>query len=167
MSEQISTAGKEASGTGNMKFMMNGAVTIGTYDGANIEILDAVGEEHFYLFGLKVEEIAAYRMAHKPSDIIARDEDLERVITLLECGHFSMFEKGIFAPLINSILNPFDPWMVAADFRAFIDSQNQATLHYSDRNKWTKSSIMNSAMSGKFSSDRTISEYARDIWGVE
>ncbi len=167
LSEQISTAGKEASGTGNMKFMMNGAVTIGTYDGANIEILDAVGEENFFLFGLKVEEIGAYRLAHQPNQIIAADEDLERVMTLLECGHFSMFEKGIFEPLIQSILNPHDPWMVAADFRAYINAQKDAATMYADRSAWAKASILNTAKSGKFSSDRTIAEYAREIWATE
>ncbi len=167
LSEQISTAGKEASGTGNMKFMMNGAVTIGTYDGANIEIMDAVGEEHFYLFGLKVNEIGAHRLTHSPADIIARDQDLERVITLLECGHFSMFEKGIFDPIISTILNPQDPWMVAADFRSYVDAQNLAAQAYYDKDVWAKSSIMNTAMSGKFSSDRTISEYAREIWNLK
>ncbi len=167
LSEQISTAGKEASGTGNMKFMMNGAATIGTYDGANIEILEAVGEEHFYLFGLRVEEISAHRLAHKPSDIIAKDQDLERVLTLIECGHFNMFEKNIFEPLIQSILNPHDPWMVAADFRSYVEAQKLAVADYYQSDVWAKTSIMNTAMSGKFSSDRTISDYARDIWKLK
>lgn len=166
LSEQISTAGKEASGTGNMKFMMNGAVTIGTYDGANIEIMDAVGKEHFYLFGLKVDEIPTYRMSRSPDEIIAADQDLARVMTLLECGHFSMFEKGIFQPIVNSILNPDDPWMTAADFRSFVDMQHKAALDYKDKAAWAKSSILNSANSGKFSSDRTIAEYASDIWRI-
>ncbi len=164
LSEQISTAGKEASGTGNMKFMMNGAITIGTYDGANIEILDAVGEEHFFLFGLKVEDIPHHRAYHNPSDIILQDEDLSRVINLIECGHFSMFEPGIFEPLLRSIRNPNDPWMVAADFRAYVDCQEQAAQAYQNRSEWVRSSIMNSASSGQFSSDRTIREYAEDIW---
>ena len=166
LSEQVSTAGKEASGTGNMKFMMNGALTIGTYDGANIEILDAVGPEHFFLFGLKVEEIASFRMQNDPNYIIEQDEDLRRVVNLLECGHFSMFEPGIFDPIIWSIRNPSDPWMTAADFRSYVDSQQLATAAFEDRNGWCKSSIINTASSGKFSSDRTISEYARDIWKI-
>lgn len=167
LSEQISTAGKEASGTGNMKFMMNGALTIGTYDGANIEILDAVGEENFFLFGLRVEDIPLYRAQNNPNDIIENDEDLKRVINLIECGHFSLFEPNIFEPIIRSIRNHNDPWMVAADFRAYVDAQQQAATAYTDKRKWIKSSILNSASSGKFSSDRTIAEYATDIWNVE
>lgn len=164
LSEQISTAGKEASGTGNMKFMMNGAVTIGTYDGANIEILDAVGEENFFLFGLKVEDISKYRLQTTPDRIIEADPDLHRVMALLECGHFSMFEQGIFNPLIESIRNPMDPWMVAADFRAFISAQYQAEQAYAKRDDWVQSSIINTARSGIFSSDRTIRQYAEEIW---
>lgn len=166
LSEQISTAGKEASGTGNMKFMMNGAITIGTYDGANIEILDAVGSDHFHLFGLKVEEIPHYRMYNDPNALIAADEDLRRVVNLIECGHFSMFEPGIFAPVIHSIRNPHDPWMVAADFRSYVDAQEVAARTYVDRRAWVHSSILNTAASGKFSSDRTITEYANNIWGL-
>ncbi len=166
LSEQISTAGKEASGTGNMKFMMNGAVTIGTYDGANIEILDAVGEENFFLFGLKVEELADYRARNDPNQIIAEDEDLNRVMKLLECGHFSLFEPGLFDPIIQSIRNPNDPWMTAADFRSYLEAQKRAALCYKDQSAWTKMSILNTAASGSFSSDRTISEYASEIWKI-
>ncbi|WP_096087466.1 glycogen/starch/alpha-glucan phosphorylase [Agaribacterium haliotis] len=166
LSEQISTAGKEASGTGNMKFMMNGALTIGTYDGANIEILDAVGEEHFFLFGLKEDQIVKHRMQHSPSSIVENDLDLARVIGLLQCGHFSMFEEGIFQPLIDSVLNPHDPWMTAADFRSYVDAQQRAADAYENKKLWTRSSILNTAMSGKFSSDRTIREYAQDIWKI-
>lgn len=167
LSEQISTAGKEASGTGNMKFMMNGALTIGTYDGANIEILDAVGEEHFFLFGLKVEDIPTYRMHNNPNDLIAVDDDLRRVIHLLECGHFSMFEPGIFDPIVQAIRNPRDPWMVAADFRSYIESQANAAKAYQQRDSWVRSSIVNTASSGHFSSDRTIAQYAKEIWGLK
>lgn len=166
LSEQISTAGKEASGTGNMKFMMNGAVTIGTYDGANIEILDAAGHDNFFLFGLRVEEIADFRIRNSPNDIIDRDPDLKRVMRLLECGHFSMFEPGIFDPIIQAVRNPNDPWMVAADFRSYIDAQDVAAKTYQNREEWIKMSIRNTAASGYFSSDRTIQEYARDIWKI-
>lgn len=166
LSEQISTAGKEASGTGNMKFMMNGAVTIGTYDGANIEILDAVGHDNFFLFGLRVEDIPDFRVRNSPNDIIDRDNDLKRVMRLLECGHFSMFEPGIFDPIIQAIRNPNDPWMVAADFRAYIEAQEAAAKTYQNREEWIKMSIRNTATSGYFSSDRTIQEYARDIWKI-
>ncbi len=164
LSEQISTAGKEASGTGNMKFMMNGALTIGTYDGANIEIMDAVGEENFFLFGLRVEEIAEYRMHNEPNAIIEHDEDLKRVMRLIECGHFSMFEPGIFDPIIHSIRNPMDPWMVAADFRSYVNAQRIAAEAFTDKDRWARSSIINTAASGFFSSDRTIMDYANDIW---
>ncbi|PCK08578.1 MAG: glycogen phosphorylase [Alteromonadaceae bacterium] len=167
LSEQISTAGKEASGTGNMKFMMNGAVTIGTYDGANIEILDAVGEENFFLFGLKVEDIPQFRAYNDPNSIIAADEDLNRVMNLIECGHFSMFEPGIFEPIIRTIRNRNDPWMVAADFRSYVDAQEKAINLYQDKDKWLRSSILNTACSGHFSSDRTIREYAKDIWRLK
>lgn len=166
LSEQISTAGKEASGTGNMKFMMNGAVTIGTYDGANIEILDAVGHENFFLFGLRVEDIPDFRIRNSPNDIIDRDNDLKRVMRLLECGHFSMFEPGIFDPIIQAVRNPNDPWMVAADFRGYIEAQEVAAKTYQNREEWIKMSIRNTATSGYFSSDRTIQEYARDIWKI-
>lgn len=163
LSEQISTAGKEASGTGNMKFMMNGAVTIGTYDGANIEILDAAGGENFFLFGLRVEDINANRTP-RPNHFIEHDEDLKRVMQLLECGHFSMFEPGIFDPIAATIRNDNDPWMVAADFRAYVEAQKKAAETYQDRSEWVRMSILNAASSGRFSSDRTINEYAKDIW---
>ena len=166
LSEQISTAGKEASGTGNMKFMMNGALTIGTYDGANIEILDAVGKDHFFLFGLKVEELSEHRAMYLPDDIIAQDNDLARVIQLIECGHFNMFEPHIFDPIIHSIRNQHDQWMVAADFRSYINAQQDAAHAYQDRERWVRSSIHNTASSGFFSSDRTIADYAKNIWGV-
>lgn len=164
LSEQISTAGKEASGTGNMKFMMNGAVTIGTYDGANIEIMEACGEENFFLFGLKVEDIAQHRLAYTPNSIIENDTDLKRVMNLLESGHFSLFEPGIFQPIIDTIRNPNDPWMVAADFRAYIDAQEKASIAYKDQDNWSRKSILNVASSGRFSSDRTITQYADEIW---
>jgi starch phosphorylase len=164
LSEQISTAGKEASGTGNMKFMMNGAMTIGTLDGANIEIMEEVGSENFFLFGLNAEEVEATRGHYNPDAIIAQDEDLARVMHLLECGHFNLFEPGIFDPIIHSIRNPHDPWLTAADFRSYIDAQHSAASAYLDQDHWARMSILNTAASGKFSSDRTISDYNRDIW---
>jgi len=164
LSEQISTAGKEASGTGNMKFMMNGALTIGTLDGANIEILEEAGEENFFLFGLTAEEADAIRGRYNPGAIIAADEDLRRVMHLLESGHFNMFEPGIFDSVIHSIYNSGDPWLTAADFRSYVDAQQQVAAAYRDTERWTRMSIMNTAASGKFSSDRTILDYNRDIW---
>jgi starch phosphorylase len=164
LSEQISTAGKEASGTGNMKLMMNGAITIGTLDGANIEIREEVGDENFFLFGLTEAQIEERRGHYNPVDIIAQDEDLQQVMHLLESGHFNQFEPGLFDDLINAIKSPFDPWMTLADFRSYIDAQQRVEDAYQDKDHWTKMSILNCANSGKFSTDRTISEYNREIW---
>ena len=164
LSEQISTAGKEASGTGNMKFMMNGALTIGTMDGANIEILEAVGESHFFLFGLDAAEVAQQFGKYDPDAIIAADEAFTRVMGLLEGGHFNDAEPGIFDGIAAAIRSPGDPWMVAADFRSYVDAQQRAAAHYQDRDLWLASSIRNTALSGRFSSDRTIRDYDRDIW---
>ncbi|MDD2801155.1 MAG: glycogen/starch/alpha-glucan phosphorylase [Methylococcales bacterium] len=164
LSEQISTAGKEASGTGNMKLMMNGAITIGTLDGANIEIREEVGDENFFLFGLTEAEIEARRDHYDPLAIIDHDEDLQQVLHLLESGYFNQFEPGIFDDLIHSIKSPNDPWMTIADFRSYIDTQQRVEDAYRDKDHWTKMSILNCAHSGKFSTDRTINEYNRDIW---
>jgi starch phosphorylase len=164
LSEQISTAGKEASGTGNMKFMMNGALTIGTLDGANIEILEAVGEDNFFLFGLTAEEVAQRRQDYRPDEVIGDDEDLARVMHLLESGHFNLLEPGIFDGICAAIRSPSDPWMTAADFRSYIDAQARAGALWADQDQWWRRAILNVAGSGRFSSDRTIGEYARDIW---
>lgn len=164
LSEQISTAGKEASGTGNMKFMMNGALTIGTLDGANIEIREEAGDENFFLFGLTAEEVEATRGRYNPGAIVAADEDLKRVMRLLESGHFNLFEPGIFDPIIQSVYDPHDPWLTAADFRSYVDAQQKVAAAYRDTEQWTRMSIINTATSGKFSSDRTILDYNRDIW---
>jgi starch phosphorylase len=166
LSEQISTAGKEASGTGNMKFMMNGAVTIGTLDGANIEIREEVGDENFFLFGLTAEAVEAARRDYDPNAIIAADADLGRVMALLESGHFNHFEPGLFDPIIQAIRSPHDPWLVAADFRSFVDAQARAAAAYQDREGWTRMSVLNAAASGKFSTDRTMREYNAGIWGL-
>ncbi len=167
LSEQISTAGKEASGTGNMKFMMNGALTIGTLDGANIEIREEVGDENFFLFGLTEDEVVALRPDYNPMEMINQDDDLKRVLNLLECGHFNQFEPGIFDDVINSIKSSDDPWMTIADFRSFVDMQKQVEVAYNDQERWTRMSIMNTANSGKFSTDRTIQNYSDEIWGLE
>ncbi|CAH1386000.1 glycogen/starch/alpha-glucan phosphorylase [Candidatus Nitrotoga sp. M5] len=164
LSEQISTAGKEASGTGNMKFMMNGALTVGTLDGANIEIREEAGDENFFLFGLTAEEVEATRGHYDPSAIVASDDDLRRVMHLLESRHFNLFEPGIFDLIIQSITSPGDPWLTAADFRSYIDAQQKVATAYRDTERWTRMSIINTATSGKFSSDRTILDYNRDIW---
>jgi len=164
LSEQISTAGKEASGTGNMKFMMNGALTIGTLDGANIEIREEVGDDNFFLFGLTEEEVEEQRHHYNPAQYIETDEDLRRVINLLECGHFNQFEPGIFDCVLDSIKSPHDPWMTIADFRSFLDAQKRVEAAYKDKEHWTRMSILNCAHSGKFSTDRTITEYSKEIW---
>ena len=167
LSEQISTAGKEASGTGNMKFMMNGAVTIGTLDGANVEIREAVGEDNFFLFGLAVDEIAELRGRYDPQALIDADEDFSRVMRLLDSGHFNRFEPGVLDAVVQSIREPADPWMTAADFRSFVDAQNEADAAYRDRERWTRMSILNSAAAGRFSTDRTMRDYNEDIWHLE
>ncbi|MHB1301229.1 MAG: glycogen/starch/alpha-glucan phosphorylase [Burkholderiales bacterium] len=167
LSEQISTAGKEASGTGNMKFMMNGAVTIGTLDGANIEIQEEVGKENFFLFGLDAGEVEAARRNYNPRKIVAGDEDLQRVMQLLESGYFNKFEHRIFDCIIHSIYSSDDPWMVAADFRSYVDAQEKAARAYADRENWIRMSILNTASSGKFSTDRTMLDYNSEIWKLD
>jgi starch phosphorylase len=164
LSEQISTAGKEASGTGNMKFMMNGALTIGTYDGANIEILDAVGEDNFFLFGLRADEVDALRGNYQPESYVAQDHELRDVIELIASGHFNPCEPGIFDMILGAIMSPHDPWMTLADFRSYVDAQHLVSLAWQDKENWTRMSILNTAASGFFSTDRTMAEYNRDIW---
>lgn len=164
LSEQISTAGKEASGTGNMKFMMNGALTIGTLDGANVEIREAVGEENFFLFGLTAEEVQAKVGHYNPQDYIDRDPDLQAVMHLLEVGHFSQHEHGIFNDIVNSLKAHDDQWMVLADFRSYTDAQAMAAAAYQDKEHWTTLSLLNTARSGFFSTDRTIGQYNDEIW---
>jgi len=167
LSEQISTAGKEASGTGNMKFMMNGAITIGTLDGANVEIREAVGAENFFLFGLTVDEIQDLRNHYDPVSIVAADEEFQHVIDLLRSGHFNRFEPGALDAVIQAVLEPADPWMTAADFRSFVDAQRQADAAWRDTGAWTRMSILNSAASGRFSTDRTMRDYNDDIWRLD
>ena len=167
LSEQISTAGKEASGTGNMKFMMNGALTIGTLDGANIEIREKAGAENFFLFGLDAAEVQQIRKAYDPNAIINSDSDIHRVMELLERGHFNQNEPGIFGELTNGLRSPLDQWVTIADLRSFIDAQVRAAETYKDSEKWNRMSILNTANSGWFSSDRTIQQYADEIWNVK
>jgi starch phosphorylase len=164
VSEQISTAGKEASGTGNMKFSMNGALTIGTMDGANIEIRAEVGAENFFLFGLTAEEVTTQRATgYRPQSIVEHDAELKAVIDLIRNGFFSRGDSELFRPLIDGMLY-HDPYFVLADFRSYVDCQQRVAGAYGDTARWTRMSILNVARSGKFSSDRTIEEYRRDIW---
>ncbi len=167
LSEQISTAGKEASGTGNMKFMMNGAITIGTYDGANIEILEAVGAENFFLFGLHADEVETLRPNYQPMSYVEKDPELREVIDLLRSGHFNLCEAGIFDMILDTLLSPHDPWMVLADFRSYVDAQERVSQAWQDQANWTRMSILNTASSGFFSTDRTMAEYNRDIWKLK
>ncbi|QYK08064.1 glycogen/starch/alpha-glucan phosphorylase [Shewanella mangrovisoli] len=164
VSEQISTAGKEASGTGNMKFMMNGALTIGTLDGANIEMLEEVGEDNFFLFGLNAEQVTQMRCDYQPQRIIAESHALSEVMALLKSGHFNLLEPGIFDPIIASIESADDQWMTAADFDSYRLAQEAVAKAYKDPKKWTQMSIRNTAASGRFSSDVTIAGYRDDIW---
>jgi starch phosphorylase len=144
--------------------MMNGALTIGTLDGANIEIREEVGDENFFLFGLTEEQVEEMSHHYDPVAMISQDNDLQRVVNLLECGHFNQFEPGIFDDILASIKSPHDPWMTVADFRSFVDAQKRVEAAYQDQDHWTRMSILNCAGSGKFSTDRTIADYNNDIW---
>lgn len=166
LSEQISTAGKEASGTGNMKFMMNGSLTIGTLDGANIEIRENAGEENFFLFGLDAEEVSELKKDYRPNEIIAGDDDITRLMNLLESGTFNPTNPGLFDLLTGGLRSPQDPWVTIADLRSYIDAQATVAKTYLDKDRWNEMSILNTAGSGWFSSDRTIQQYAQDIWDV-
>ncbi len=167
LSEQISTAGKEASGTGNMKFSMNGALTIGTLDGANIEIREEVGAENFFLFGLSAEEVYALKAnGYRPMDYYTGNQGLRDVIDLIRSGFFSHGDTELFRPLIDGLLY-HDPYLLLADFQAYIECQDKVAAAYRDTELWTRMSILNTARSGKFSSDRTIREYCTDIWRVQ
>lgn len=167
LSEQISTAGKEASGTGNMKFAMNGALTIGTLDGANVELREEVGGENFFLFGAAAEELDALRRrGYRPRDHYERDAELKAVIDVLRSGFFSRGDSELFAPLVENLLE-HDPYFVLADFTAYAECQRRVARAFGDRAAWARMSVLNTARSGKFSSDRTIREYCRDIWHVE
>jgi len=164
LSEQISTAGKEASGTGNMKFSMNGALTIGTLDGANVEIREEVGAENFFLFGLDTEEVAATLAAgYRPRDLYEANDDIRAVIDMIDNGLFSRGDRDMFRPLVDHLLN-WDSYLLLADFPYYLHCQDLVSQTYRDQPRWTEMSILNVARMGKFSSDRTIGEYCRDIW---
>jgi starch phosphorylase len=166
LSEQISTAGKEASGTGNMKFALNGALTIGTLDGANVEIRKAVGEENFFLFGLTAAEVDdALRRGYRPRDLVEADRELADVLWLLESGHFAPGEPDLFRPLVRGLVEE-DPFLVLADFRAYVECQARVSTAWSDVVGWTTASILNVARMGRFSSDRAIGDYVREVWHV-
>jgi len=167
LSEQISTAGKEASGTGNMKFALNGAVTIGTLDGANVEIREEVGVENFFLFGLTADRVQETKArGYRPSDLHASNSCLREVIELIRSGHFSPGQPDLFRPLVDSLMDR-DDYMIFADFDSYLDCQDEVDSAYRHVDRWTRMSILNVARIGKFSSDRAIREYCRDIWKIE
>jgi starch phosphorylase len=164
LSEQISLAGKEASGTGNMKFAMNGALTIGTLDGANIEIREEVGAENFFVFGLAAEEVQAVKArGYRPAMFYETNAHLRSAIDLIASGHFSGGNRELFRPLVDTLLH-HDEYMVLADYQAYVDCQDEAARAYGDPERWARMSILNVARIGKFSSDRAIREYCEDIW---
>jgi starch phosphorylase len=166
LSEQISTAGMEASGTGNMKFALNGALTIGTLDGANIEIKDHVGDENIVIFGLTADEVAAKRAdGYRPRDVIEASAELKQAVNAISSGVFSPDDPGRYQGLMNGLYD-HDWFMVAADFDSYAAAQRSVDARWSDKDGWQAAAIRNVASVGWFSSDRTISEYAREIWGV-
>jgi starch phosphorylase len=167
LSEQISTAGKEASGTGNMKLMANGSLTIGTLDGANVEIREEVGDDNIFIFGLTVDEVEAlWAKGYKPWDYYHADEELRAVVDWLGSDYFTPGEQGAFSHVHGSLLHGGDPYLLLADFRSYSEAQARVDAAYRDQSKWAKMAILNTARVGKFSSDRTIREYARQIWNL-
>jgi starch phosphorylase len=168
LSEQISTAGMEASGTGNMKMSLNGALTIGTLDGANVEIMEAVGAENIFIFGLTAEQVTELRHSgYNPQDYYRRDEELSRALDMIADGFFAPQEPHLFQPIIQGLLDQGDYYMLLADYRAYVTAQEAVSRLYRDRDEWARRSILNTARMGKFSSDRSVLEYARNIWHVE
>ena len=167
LSEQISTAGKEASGTGNMKFTMNGALTIGTLDGANVEIREEAGAENFFLFGLKTDEVYDLKAkGYNPYQYYESSAQLKKVMDMIGEGYFSPEDKSLFKPLFESLVH-HDEYLLMADYQSYIDCQDRVSDVYRDQETWTRMSILNVAGSGKFSSDRTIREYCEEIWDVK
>lgn len=167
LSEQVSMAGKEASGTGNMKFTLNGALTIGTLDGANIEIRDAVGADNFFLFGLTAEEASQLQQSgYQPGDYLRDNPELNSAIQLIASGHFSNGDTEVFRPLVENLCTN-DPFLVFADYAAYVKCQEKVSEVWQDKDKWTKMSILNTARAGKFSSDRAINEYCDELWSVK
>jgi starch phosphorylase len=168
LSEQISTAGMEASGTGNMKMALNGALTIGTLDGANIEIMEAVGKENIFIFGLTADQVAEQRRTgYDPRDYYRRDEELRRALDMIASGFFSPREPKLFQSVIQDVLIRGDYYMLLADFRAYVTTQEAVSRLFRDPGEWARRSILNTAHMGRFSSDRAVLEYARKIWQVE
>lgn len=167
LSEQISTAGTEASGTGNMKFALNGALTIGTMDGATVEMAEEIGEDYFFIFGLLTEEVAELdRKGYNPRTYYEADEELRRAVDMIGDGYFSPRNQGLFRPVKESWLDHGDKYKVMADYRSYVDAQQAVSVLYQDRQEWLRRSVLNAAGMGYFSSDRTIRQYAEKIWGA-
>ncbi len=167
ISQQISTAGMEASGTGNMKFMMNGAVTLGTLDGANVEISELVGEDNIVIFGMNVDQVNECRhRGCSPMDVLAKDNKLRKLVDYLKTGFF-MGDTGQFEDIYNSITHEGDYFMVLQDFASYMEACKKCEELYTDGDTFVKMQLHNIAMSGHFSSDRTIREYSNEIWGIE
>jgi starch phosphorylase len=167
VSNQISTAGYEASGTSNMKFMMNGALTVGTRDGATIEMAEEAGEENFFMFGLTAEQVASSRAWYNPHWHYENEPETRAALDLIFSDHFSRNEPGVFAPLRDTLLTHGDYYMHLADLTSYVQAQERLGELYADQDAWARKAILNVAGAGKFSSDRTIAEYATDIWGVK
>ena len=167
VSNQISTAGYEASGTSNMKFMMNGALTLGTRDGATIEMAQEAGEENFFLFGLSAQQVVDSRTWYNPHWHYDNEPETRAALDLIFSDHFSHSERGVFEPLRDALLTHRDYYMHLADLKSYLDADRRLIELYADREEWGRRAILNVASSGKFSSDRTIVEYAKDIWNVE
>ena len=167
LSEQISTAGKEASGTGNMKFALNGSLTVGTLDGANLEIRERVGEDNFFLFGHTATELQSlHQEGYCSRDILDQQPLLQQVMNLVEQGHFSNGDTEIFQPLVDNLIN-HDPFFVFADFEDYLRAQEEVSQAWLDRSRWNRMSLLNSARNGFFSSDRSVREYCDHIWKVQ
>jgi starch phosphorylase len=166
VSNQISTAGYEASGTSNMKFMMNGALTIGTRDGANLEMAEEVGEENMFLFGLTAEQVAGSAAWYSPRWHYEHEEETRAALDLIFSDHFSRYEPGVFEPIRKALLTSGDRFMHLADLRSYLAADRDLVTAYADPMTWARKALLNIAAAGKFSSDRTIAEYAAEIWGV-
>jgi glycogen phosphorylase len=168
LSEQVSTAGFEASGTGNMKFQLNGALTIGTMDGANVEMREEVGDENIFIFGLETDEVQDLKnKGYEPFEYYQANADLKRVLDMIQFNFFNKNEPGIFKPIYDALVHQGDKYCLLADFQSYLDAQRKVETEFRNRSHWVKKSILNTARVGKFSSDRTIREYADEIWGVE
>ncbi len=168
LSEQVSTAGTEASGTGNMKFALNGALTIGTMDGANVEIREEVGEQNIFIFGLSADQVRERRSrGYNPRQVYETNPELRSAIDMIGSGMFSHGQPDLFAPIVHNLLDWGDPYMLLADYADYVACQERVSATFADEASWTSKSILNVAGMGKFSSDRTIREYAEEIWGVK